>query len=59
MFEFPNGGNILQETSTSEGTCHLTTLSGDSSLKGEDKRRISGYLKKWSDTKIIIGVEEL
>ena len=35
--------------------CHLATLSEDSSLKSEDRACISGYLRKWSDTKILIG----
>ena len=34
---------------------HLVTLSEDASLKGPDRARVSGYLKKWSDAKIIIG----
>ena len=32
--------------------CHLATLSEDSSLKSEDRAHISGYLRKWSDTKM-------
>ena len=35
--------------------CHLTALSEDSSLKSEDRARITGYTRKWSDAKILIG----
>ncbi len=35
--------------------CHLTSLAVESSLKSEEKARLIGYVKKWSDSKIIVG----
>ncbi len=38
-------------------TAHLATLSKDTSLKGEDRARLRGYLHKWSHAKFPIGCE--
>ena len=35
--------------------CHLTALSEDRSLKSEDRARLTGYLRKSSDGKVLIG----
>ena len=34
---------------------HLIALSEDPAVQGEDRARLKGYLKKWSDSRIVIG----
>lgn len=38
---------------------HLNMLAEDRSTRGEDKVRIRGYIKKWSQSKILIGCADL
>ena len=34
---------------------HVTTLAEDNSIKSTDRARLTGYLKKWKQSKVLIG----
>ena len=36
-------------------TSHLATLSEDSSVKSVDQEKLKGYLRKWTNTKYLLG----